>query len=222
MLRSVATKQDAEGRCFRRDAAPEIPEDEFSPWVQVQSKHNTPIEGFWTWLREGEGHNLRDVILSGAATFDSNDSLHVYVSFMPFKVVNLHSSGHSDVFNWLWPPIVQGRLDEYREYWNNHTVRHQKEKDLPSGTSPTHIWTCPTHVRPTARDCRVIIRRDTVRELRNGIGGEDARVEAYRFVTAEFQAEADGAYADLGFPHITLSSAWSVFLAVVNVLRSRK
>ena len=61
----------------RRDAAPEIPEDEFKPWVQVQSKHNTPIEGFWLWLREGEGHNIRDVILEGAADFDADDPLHL-------------------------------------------------------------------------------------------------------------------------------------------------
>ena len=61
----------------RRDAAPEIPEDEFKPWLQVQSKHNTPIEGFWPWLREGEGHNIREVILGGAAKFDPNDPLHV-------------------------------------------------------------------------------------------------------------------------------------------------
>ena len=62
---------------FRRDAAPELPEDEFPPWVRVQSKHNTPIEGFWLWLREGEGHNVRDIILGGAAVFNSDDPLHV-------------------------------------------------------------------------------------------------------------------------------------------------
>ena len=64
---------------FRHDAAPEVTEDEFRSWVQVQSKHNTPIEGFWLWLREGEGHNVRDVILSGATVFNSEDPLHVFV-----------------------------------------------------------------------------------------------------------------------------------------------
>ncbi|KAI1794272.1 hypothetical protein LXA43DRAFT_883738, partial [Ganoderma leucocontextum] len=187
---------------LRQDAAPELPEDEFKPWVQVQSKHNTPIEGFWLYLRAGEGHNIRDIILSGAAIFNSNDPLHV------------------DVFNWLWPPLVQERLDEYREYWNNHTVRRQKEKDLPSGTSPIHIWTCPTHARPTARDCRVRVRLDMIRELRDQIGGETARREAYQFVTPEFQAMADTAYADLGFPRITLTTAWTIFLTMVNVLRT--
>ena len=64
-------------RLGRRDAAPEIPEDEFRLWVQVQSKHNTLIEGFWLWLREGEGHNIRDVILEGATDYNADDPLHV-------------------------------------------------------------------------------------------------------------------------------------------------
>ena len=126
-----------------------------------------------------------------------------------------------NVFNWLWPPLLQERLNEYREYWNNHTVRRQKEKDLPSGTSPMHIWSCPTHMRPTARDCRVYVRRDLVRQLRDEVGGEEARRQAYQFVTPEFQAEADRAYADLGYPHITLATAWTGFSMIVDALRSR-
>ena len=73
-----STSGTTDGCCTgRQDAAPELPVDEFQPFVRVPSKHNTPIEGFWPWLRQGEGHNIRDVILSGAATFDSNDPLHV-------------------------------------------------------------------------------------------------------------------------------------------------
>lgn len=46
--------------------------------VQVQSKHNTPIEGFWWWKR-GEGHNIRDAILVGKAEglFNPNNEIHV-------------------------------------------------------------------------------------------------------------------------------------------------
>lgn len=116
--------------------------------------------------------------------------------------------------------MLQERLDEYCNYWNNHTVRRQKDKDLPSGTSPVHIWTCPTNVRPTARDCRVNVRREKIRELRDEIGGEAGRRQAYQFVTPDFQAVADGAYADLGYPRITLATAWNVFKAVVDVLRA--
>ena len=207
---------------FRHDAAPEISEDEFRSWVQVQSKHNTPIEGFWLWFREGEGHNIRKVILDGAHNFNSDDRLHVCVLSARQRGAKWTCShAHRDVFNWLWPPLLQERLDEYCKYWNNHTVRHQKEKDLPSGTSPNHIWTCPTDMRPTARDCRVNVHRDMIHELRAEIGGEEGRRQAYQFVTPEFQAVADAAYADLGYPRITLMSAWTVFLAIVDVLQSR-
>ena len=61
-----------------------------------------------------------------------------------------------------------------------------------------------------------------IRELRDGIGGEEGRRQAYQFVTPEFQAAADGAYADLGYPRITLTTAWTVFVAVVDVLESRR
>ena len=134
----------------------------------------------------------------------------------------LDSYSTSNVFNWLWPPLVQDRLDEYKEYWNNHTVRRQKDKDLPSGTSPIHMWTCPTQSRPTARDCRVYVRQELINELRDQIGGAEGRQQAYEFVTQEFRAEADGAYVDLGCPPITLKTAWSIFFSVVNVLRLRR
>ena len=75
-------------------ALPILPEDEFKPWVQVQSKHNTPIEGFWLWLRKGEGHNIRDVILSGTAIFNSNDPLHVCVVMLSCPLIRRLTDAH--------------------------------------------------------------------------------------------------------------------------------
>lgn len=60
------------------DAAPEFDEEEWPATLAVRSVHNTPAESFWLWLRLGEGHNIRDVILEGAArVFNSADVLHV-------------------------------------------------------------------------------------------------------------------------------------------------
>ena len=59
-----------------------------------------------------------------------------------------------------------------------------------------------------------------IQQLRDQIGGEKARQEAFQFVTPEFQAIADGAYADLGYPQLALANAWAVFSAMVNVLRA--
>ena len=76
LVRALLPNSSALFRLGRRDAAPEIPEDEFRLWVQVQSKHNTPIEGFWLWLCEGKGHNIRNMILEGATDYDADDPLH--------------------------------------------------------------------------------------------------------------------------------------------------
>ena len=82
------------------------------------------------------------------------------------------------------------------------------------------MWTCPTHARPTARDCRIFVRPDMIQQLRGQIGGEEARQNAYQFVSPEFQAMADAAFTDLGSPNPTLTTAWSIFSAMVNALHT--
>lgn len=203
------------------DAAPEFSLEEWPQFIQVQSKKNTPIEGFWRWKRNGEGHSVREALLVGKAEgiFNPSDDLHVYVA--AFSVESIVSSCPcSQVFNWLWPPLVQERLDLFREYWNNHMVRHQKKKLLPSGTSPRQLWVAPQSARASARDCSVVVSQDKVCALRAEIGGQDGRAAAFRFVSAEFQAEADLALGELGFPPITLTSAWDVFVLIVDALRT--
>ncbi|KAF9502150.1 hypothetical protein BDN71DRAFT_1343800, partial [Pleurotus eryngii] len=105
---------------LRPKFAPKFSEDKWPSTVQVQSKHNTPIESFWSWQRKGEGFNIKQAILLGKATglFNPGHQLHI------------------DLFNWIWPPLVQEQLDIFREYWNNHRISKQKNKLLPSGTSP--------------------------------------------------------------------------------------
>jgi hypothetical protein len=62
----------------RLEAAPEFSVEEWPPSVQVQSKHNTPIEGFWRWKREGEGFSIREAILTGKnnGLFNPSSDLH--------------------------------------------------------------------------------------------------------------------------------------------------
>ena len=44
---------------------------------------------------------------------------------------------------YVYIPVVQKELDVFRvSVWNNHRVRKQKDKELPSGV-PEHIYTCP-------------------------------------------------------------------------------
>jgi hypothetical protein len=66
---------------LRLEAAPEFTIEQWPASVQVQSKHNTPIEGFWRWKRQGEGHSIRESISVGntEGLFNPNNKLHVYV-----------------------------------------------------------------------------------------------------------------------------------------------
>ncbi|KAJ7862450.1 hypothetical protein B0H14DRAFT_3134239 [Mycena olivaceomarginata] len=47
-----------------------------------------------------------------------------------------NSAYQLDLFNWLWPKIIQFTLDNFLDYWNNHKIRTQRNKLLPSGFSP--------------------------------------------------------------------------------------
>ncbi|KAJ7909608.1 hypothetical protein B0H13DRAFT_2233040 [Mycena leptocephala] len=190
---------------LRDEVAPELTPPEFPHGVKQSSTNNTPIEGLWRWLRDGDGHSTKTVLQEGAATgiFFPNDEIH------------------RQTFYWLWVPLIQHGLDEFREYWNNHTLQKSKGKRNASGSSPKNMLINPTSIIATARDCSIRVNPETVYQLREAYGGEEAREAAFRFISREFEAEADGVYVDLGCPQITLPTAWSVFQQVVAELERR-
>jgi len=59
--------------------APEFTIEEWPTSVQVQSKQNMPIEGFWQWKHQGEGYSICKAILVGKADglFNPNNQLHM-------------------------------------------------------------------------------------------------------------------------------------------------
>lgn len=61
---------------------------------------------------------------------------------------------------------------------------------------------------------------ESVKKMREELGGNDARKAAFQFVDPVFAAAADEAWGELGYPDITLTSAWDVFLAVVDTIMS--
>ncbi|KAJ7887424.1 hypothetical protein B0H13DRAFT_1888832 [Mycena leptocephala] len=127
----------------------------------------------------------------------------------------------SQTFYWLWVPLIQHGIDEFCEYWNNHTLQKSKGKHNAFGSSPKNMLINLTSIIATARDCSIRVNPETVYQLREAYGGEEAREAAFRFISREFEAEADGVYVDLGCPQITLPTAWSVFQQVVEELERR-
>ncbi|KAJ7085205.1 hypothetical protein B0H15DRAFT_783311 [Mycena belliarum] len=191
-------------RLVRRDAAPLFVPSEFPFCSTIPSTQNTPIESFWRWQRNGEGKSIRFVLEDGSASG----------IFLPSDDI------HKQTFYWIWVPFIQERLDLFRDYWNNHRIRNTKDKKNASGLSPKNMFLNPQLGRPTARDCSIRVRPQLVADLREAYGGNEARDHAYRFVSRLFQAEADGAYVQLGCPEISLESIWAVFTAVVTILES--
>lgn len=110
-------------------------------------------------------------------------------------------------------------MDEFCEYWNNHLLRRQDNKQNASGTSPRHAWQAPEDVRVDAQQCYITVDLGWVRELRRQLGGEEGRKQALSFVSPEFQVMADEAYERIGSPLIDLTNAWTVFTAMVQALQ---
>ncbi|KAJ7037361.1 hypothetical protein C8F04DRAFT_1256935 [Mycena alexandri] len=184
---------------LRREAAPLYQPPEFPFGVKQSSTKNTPIESFWRWLRDGDGHSVKLILQNGSASgiFLPNDAVHMAV------------------FYWLWVPIIQDGLDTYRAYWNNHKIRKSAMKINPSGSCPINMFTNPASVNVAAKQCYINVNPKTVAELRIAYGGEEGRSKAYRWVSEEFKFNADAIYYNLGAPERSLSNGWNVFKLMV-------
>ncbi|KAJ7760923.1 hypothetical protein B0H16DRAFT_1255530, partial [Mycena metata] len=86
---------------------------------------------------------------------------------------------------WLWVPIIQEGLDAYRTYWNNHKILKSAKKANASGSCPNNMFLNPTSIDILAKQCYINVNPDTVNELREVYGGQEARSKAYRWVSEE-------------------------------------
>lgn len=78
------------------DAAPEFTVEEWPPTKKLPSTNNTPIESFWRWQRNGEGHTIKMIIQSGAdrGIFCPQLPVHKYVNF--FNLQNVVGPDQND------------------------------------------------------------------------------------------------------------------------------
>ncbi|KAK7016477.1 hypothetical protein R3P38DRAFT_2541840 [Favolaschia claudopus] len=183
--------------------APNIDPADYAVYMVLKSVHNTVIEGFWRWLRAKMGLNLKELITRGKREriFDSN---------VPF---------HVPLFYWIFVPVIQQQLDEFRIWWNNHRVRLQHEKDMPSGHIPAHAFEHPTHF--AGLDCRIRVPQAAVDELREylteDVGSRESHLR-WPGLTVEVEQAIKTACEDVGSPEISVESAWNVFQNLSDVL----
>ncbi|KAG6834599.1 hypothetical protein H0H93_008683 [Arthromyces matolae] len=183
---------------LRTTYAPEIDVNTYPPVLQVKSTHNTPIESLWHWFQKTTGRDFRDIVCQGFqdGRYNPNNKLHV------------------DLFNWLWPKILQSALDNFTEYWNNHRIRKQSEKPNVSGTTPRNAWTAPAAYGGT--NCKIDVDAATVQALRDAI--PVSYEDAMRWVDDDFAERAHVAYILIDCPPLEPLSGWTIFTELLNVL----
>ncbi|KAJ7892568.1 hypothetical protein B0H14DRAFT_2432245, partial [Mycena olivaceomarginata] len=155
----------------------DISVDDATPFVALKSTDNIPIESSWHLFTNYVGLDIKQILLLGKSDnyFNSAYQLHI------------------DLFNWLWPKIIQLTLDNFLDYWNNHKIRTQRNKLLPSGFSPNYISDFPEKFGLT--HFGVAAPQPFIDALRQNI--PKTRKECYRWVPDEFDAKASEVYAQI-------------------------
>jgi hypothetical protein len=68
-------------------------------------------------------------------------------------------------------------------------------------------------------NCRIDVPSEVVQALRHIITEDvGSREDHLSWCTSEFQARADAAYAELGYPELTFEKSWDVFRMMVTML----
>ncbi|KAJ7617958.1 hypothetical protein FB45DRAFT_872402 [Roridomyces roridus] len=182
---------------LREMYAPDIDPALYPFHVLIKSVHNTVIEGFWRHLKEKLGLNLKDYLLRGRAE-------HLF---------NPHDPLHEPLFYWIFSPLIQRELDDFADWWNNHRVRHQHDKIMPSGHVPSHAMEYPELFG--ALDCRIKVPQVAIDALRDQISGEEgpkSQFQSWPGLTAEFDVYACRVYEEIGEPTLTMETGWDVFV----------
>ncbi|TFK17219.1 hypothetical protein FA15DRAFT_711027 [Coprinopsis marcescibilis] len=192
--------QDALRRIFAPDVDPAV----FATAMAIMSVHNTVIESLWRWLGVKVGRSLKEIILQGKAR-------HI---FQP------QCTYHSDLFYWIFIPLIQDSLDSFRTYWNHHRIRTQAYKHMPSGHVPADAINLPEKYDPNALNCLIRVPEDAQRHTRRLIEEEvGPRDTFFRWFSDDFKVMAEAAFISIGRPSATLENAWEVFSTMSDAIK---
>jgi len=113
---------------------------------------------------------------------------------------------------WLWSKVIQKELDEIKERFNNHVVRLDRNKLIPSGVAPSIAFSL--HMQFGGENCLQPVDKAVIRQLMEELGGDDL----IRFVSVEYASKAQGVFDSLGIENLTLQNVWHVFQAMLPAM----
>ena len=111
----------------------------------------------------------------------------------------------SELCNWLWPKLLQQKLNEVITFRNGVRIRHDKNKPGPSGMSRNTAFALPE--RWGGRNCLLPVDINVIREIKAAMGGDSL----ISFSTPEYAARAQEIYDSLGIVELGFDNIWDVF-----------
>jgi len=115
---------------------------------------------------------------------------------------------------WLWSKVIQKELDISKAKFNNHKVRTDCTKLIPSSVSPSLAYSlCEAH---GGKNCLEPVDGDVIHGLMEELGGEDL----LRFVSAAYDAQATNVFESLNVNDLNLQNVWDVFHAMLPAMMS--
>ncbi|KAJ7815603.1 hypothetical protein B0H13DRAFT_1532784, partial [Mycena leptocephala] len=82
-----------------------------------------------------------------------------------------------DLVNWIFPPLIQSQLNDFRTYRNQHIIRTQSEKDMPSGHAPADALKHPA--LSGGIDCSIRVPKEAIQEFRDALTEEVGPGESF-------------------------------------------
>ncbi|KAK7014509.1 hypothetical protein R3P38DRAFT_2638165 [Favolaschia claudopus] len=183
---------------LRQKCMPDVSLEGHPAFVALPSTDNIPIEASWKLFTNYVGLDIKEILLLGRTLNYFNAAYDVHVN----------------LFNWLWPKIIQLCLDDFVDYWNNHRIRLQKDKVLPSGFSPNYICDFPERFGLVKFGEQA--PQEYIDQLRQNI--PKSREECYRWVSDEFDTQAAEVYEQIGSPKLKLTDGWTIFCRMLPLL----
>ncbi|KAF8573556.1 hypothetical protein K439DRAFT_1649981 [Ramaria rubella] len=172
---------------LREYFSPDLCVDGLPAHLFMRSIHNTTIERGWLRLRLQWGDNIKVHWEAGDGIYDPSDPRQY------------------ELVQWLWPKLIQQELDQLRDHFNNHRVRKDKNKILPSGMSPNVALS--QYQRLGAENMLQRVDCAVVRQLREELGGEDL----IRFVSLDYAAQAQASFDTLNVHELNMLNVWEIF-----------
>ncbi|KAF8174528.1 hypothetical protein K438DRAFT_1609522, partial [Mycena galopus ATCC 62051] len=196
--------------------ADELTELDRPSTVALKSTDNIPIESLWSYWQTYAGRNIKHTLVQGNANGLFSPGNPNHVSAHP---LNVNSGTHiisSNLFQWLWPRIVQCHLNEFHDYWNTTPRRSQKVKTLPT-VAPEMVFKYPE--RYNMLHCGTTVPAGLIKELR-ATHLNKTRAEVMEWVPQEFDELASAAYELIGSPVLHYTTGWSTFGKLIEVIES--